>query len=307
MPVLIARRSITSGRGRRRPSSPRAFARQIALIEAGRAAAGARDRQPRPAARHHRRARHGARVPRDDASRPRRAVPYNICTGRAVLDSRRWSNCSWRGRASAIAIVQDPSRLRPNDMPVVVGDHARLTRDTGWTPAVPLEQPFDDLLAHWRRRSPLAVVAGRHTSQTGASDGIQRRIRRHSSTTAIASGGPAAQARPLALGARKVRPLANVFGAVTEHAERRRDLLAPARFQGWLTAPSLRLSRRAHLTDSQPPYNEFSVAALQAPSADAAPALDRPDPLPDLTGETKAKYCHRWWESSVNEAAEKAK
>jgi GDP-4-dehydro-6-deoxy-D-mannose reductase len=33
---------------------------------------------------------------------------------------------------------------------VVLGDHARLSRDTGWRPAIPLDRTLDDLLAFWR-------------------------------------------------------------------------------------------------------------------------------------------------------------
>ncbi len=49
-----------------------------------------------------------------------------------------------------IAIEQDPSRFRPNDTPLVLGDHSRLTADTGWSPQIPLEQTVEDLLGYWR-------------------------------------------------------------------------------------------------------------------------------------------------------------
>jgi GDP-4-dehydro-6-deoxy-D-mannose reductase len=42
--------------------------------------------------------------------------------------------------------------MRPNDVPVLYGSHARLTADTGWAPQIPLEQTLDDLLAYWRGR-----------------------------------------------------------------------------------------------------------------------------------------------------------
>jgi GDP-4-dehydro-6-deoxy-D-mannose reductase len=32
----------------------------------------------------------------------------------------------------------------------VLGDHSRLTRDTGWQPEIPLEKTADDLLSYWR-------------------------------------------------------------------------------------------------------------------------------------------------------------
>jgi GDP-4-dehydro-6-deoxy-D-mannose reductase len=33
---------------------------------------------------------------------------------------------------------------------LVLGDHARLTHDTGWSPQIPLEQTLEDLLSYWR-------------------------------------------------------------------------------------------------------------------------------------------------------------
>jgi GDP-4-dehydro-6-deoxy-D-mannose reductase len=78
--------------------------------------------------------------------------PYNVCSGhhlaiRALVDA-------FVSRArTKITLVQDASLFRPNDAPLLVGDHARLTADTGWTPEIPIEQTVDDLLEHWRRRS----------------------------------------------------------------------------------------------------------------------------------------------------------
>jgi GDP-4-dehydro-6-deoxy-D-mannose reductase len=51
-----------------------------------------------------------------------------------------------------IAIEQDPSRFRPNDNPLVLGDHQRLTADTGWTQEISLEKTEDDLLRYWRQQ-----------------------------------------------------------------------------------------------------------------------------------------------------------
>jgi GDP-4-dehydro-6-deoxy-D-mannose reductase len=76
-------------------------------------------------------------------------VVYNVCSGVAprmqdVLDGLR------RRAAVPVDVEIDPALYRPHDAPVVVGDHQRLTRDTGWHPTIPLEQTLDDLLAFWR-------------------------------------------------------------------------------------------------------------------------------------------------------------
>jgi GDP-4-dehydro-6-deoxy-D-mannose reductase len=46
----------------------------------------------------------------------------------------------------------DEKRLRPSDIPVLVGDPERLRRATGWEPRLPLERTLHDLLDDWRAR-----------------------------------------------------------------------------------------------------------------------------------------------------------
>lgn len=76
---------------------------------------------------------------------------YNVCSGRELSIGALVNAFTVRAR-SAVTIVQDPDRLRPNDAPLLVGDHSRLTADTGWTPQIPLETTVDDLLDYWRQR-----------------------------------------------------------------------------------------------------------------------------------------------------------
>jgi GDP-4-dehydro-6-deoxy-D-mannose reductase len=46
----------------------------------------------------------------------------------------------------------DPDLLRPVDVPVLRGDHAKLTAATGWEPEISLTQTLADLLDDWRRQ-----------------------------------------------------------------------------------------------------------------------------------------------------------
>jgi GDP-4-dehydro-6-deoxy-D-mannose reductase len=77
--------------------------------------------------------------------------PYNVCSNRPVaiqdvLDALL-------ARASvAIEVQIDPARYRPNDTPLVLGDHQRITDELGWVPAIPFEQTVADLLDYWRHR-----------------------------------------------------------------------------------------------------------------------------------------------------------
>ena len=51
-----------------------------------------------------------------------------------------------------IAVKQDPNRLRPADIPLIEADITKLRRDTGWQPAISLEQTLKDTLAYWRKQ-----------------------------------------------------------------------------------------------------------------------------------------------------------
>lgn len=51
-----------------------------------------------------------------------------------------------------IRIEQDPSRMRPSDVPVLLGDSTKFRRRTGWEPLIPFEKTLADLLEYWRAR-----------------------------------------------------------------------------------------------------------------------------------------------------------
>jgi GDP-4-dehydro-6-deoxy-D-mannose reductase len=74
---------------------------------------------------------------------------YNVCAGNSysagdVLDGLR-------ARSNADIDVQpDPDRMRPVDIPEVVGSHDKLTRDTGWKPQRNFDTLLDDVLSYWR-------------------------------------------------------------------------------------------------------------------------------------------------------------
>jgi GDP-4-dehydro-6-deoxy-D-mannose reductase len=78
---------------------------------------------------------------------------YNVASGtarpmRAILDGLV-------GRARVkVRIETDPGRLRPNDMPLIVGDPSRLRAATGWSPQITFDQMLDDLLDYWRKVIP---------------------------------------------------------------------------------------------------------------------------------------------------------
>jgi GDP-4-dehydro-6-deoxy-D-mannose reductase len=51
-----------------------------------------------------------------------------------------------------IEVKQDPTRLRPSDVELLVGSAEKFRNKTGWKPEIPFEQTLKDLLDYWRDR-----------------------------------------------------------------------------------------------------------------------------------------------------------
>jgi GDP-4-dehydro-6-deoxy-D-mannose reductase len=51
-----------------------------------------------------------------------------------------------------IKIVEDPTRMRPSDVEVLVGDASKFQKKTGWKPEIKFEKTMEDLLNYWRER-----------------------------------------------------------------------------------------------------------------------------------------------------------
>ena len=51
-----------------------------------------------------------------------------------------------------IRIEQDPQRMRPSDVPVLIGDGRKFRAASGWAPAIPFAQTLRDSLEYWRSR-----------------------------------------------------------------------------------------------------------------------------------------------------------
>ena len=79
---------------------------------------------------------------------PKRSV-YNVCSGTPYRVGDILERLVARSRAR-VSIRVDPARLRPNDIPRLIGDPSRIERDLHWKPAIPLDQTLDDLLGYWR-------------------------------------------------------------------------------------------------------------------------------------------------------------
>ena len=75
---------------------------------------------------------------------------YNICSGvarkiQSVLDLLQ--NMS----AVKIEVKQDPDRLRPSDVEILMCDCSKFKNRTGWEPKITFEDTMRDLLDYWRK------------------------------------------------------------------------------------------------------------------------------------------------------------
>ena len=76
---------------------------------------------------------------------------YNICQGEAwVIRDALDKLIELSG--VKVDVKQDPARLRPSDVPRLLGDYSKFKNDTGWEPKIPFEQTLQDILDFWRQR-----------------------------------------------------------------------------------------------------------------------------------------------------------
>jgi GDP-4-dehydro-6-deoxy-D-mannose reductase len=76
---------------------------------------------------------------------------YNICRGQCWTIRETLDMLLGMTKAK-IEVKQDPARLRPSDVPILLGDNTKFVRATGWQPTIPFEQTLRDMLDYWRAR-----------------------------------------------------------------------------------------------------------------------------------------------------------
>jgi GDP-4-dehydro-6-deoxy-D-mannose reductase len=76
---------------------------------------------------------------------------YNLCSGKAYSIQQVLDLLLGMTKAK-IEVRQDRLRLRPSDVPVLLGDRTKFTKATGWEPTIPFEQTLRDMLDFWRAR-----------------------------------------------------------------------------------------------------------------------------------------------------------
>jgi GDP-4-dehydro-6-deoxy-D-mannose reductase len=83
---------------------------------------------------------------------------YNVCSGRGIAIGDVLQELLDLSRAT-VEVKRDPARMRPSDIPAIIGNPKKLRDATGWTADIPLRRTLGDLLAHWRRHLQSEVPA----------------------------------------------------------------------------------------------------------------------------------------------------
>src|SRR5262249_48755260 len=83
--------------------------------------------------------------------RGRPGEAYNVASGVGITLQSVAEQLVARARA-AVTIEGDAARIRPADVPYLVGDTARIERDAGWRATTPLTKSLDEVLDDWRDR-----------------------------------------------------------------------------------------------------------------------------------------------------------
>lgn len=76
---------------------------------------------------------------------------YNIGSGKDVT-IRKMLDMLLAHSNVEIEVRQDPARMRPSDVEILLADTTKLRELTGWVPEIPLEKTLGDLLDYWRER-----------------------------------------------------------------------------------------------------------------------------------------------------------
>jgi GDP-4-dehydro-6-deoxy-D-mannose reductase len=74
---------------------------------------------------------------------------YNVCSSKGYKISKLLETLLSYSKVK-VKIEQDPERIRPSDVPVLIGDYTKFREATGWMPKIPFEKTIQDLLDYWR-------------------------------------------------------------------------------------------------------------------------------------------------------------
>jgi GDPmannose 4,6-dehydratase len=150
MSIVIVRSFPHTGPGQTDQFVCSSFAKQMALIEAGKQnpvmKVGNLD-----AARDFMDVRDVVRAYFEIVNNTYELGCYNLSSGKAYKISEML-NLLLQMSSKEVMVERDPDRMRPSDIPILLGDHSRFSEITGWQPQIPITQTIKDLFDYWRER-----------------------------------------------------------------------------------------------------------------------------------------------------------
>lgn len=79
----------------------------------------------------------------------RPGVVYNVCSGKSVAIEEVLDTLVSMSH-TRISVKEDPTKIRPVDVPDFVGDNSRLVRETSWRQRIALADSLRDVIEFWR-------------------------------------------------------------------------------------------------------------------------------------------------------------
>jgi GDP-4-dehydro-6-deoxy-D-mannose reductase len=77
---------------------------------------------------------------------------YNVSSGSSVLLADIVEKFRAISTNNNVKVDVDPARIRTNEVSNIQGDSAKIRRETGWRPEIPLDTTIFDLLDYWRKK-----------------------------------------------------------------------------------------------------------------------------------------------------------
>ncbi len=74
---------------------------------------------------------------------------YNICSEKSRTIQSVLDLLLEKSKAN-IKVKQDPKKMRPSDVEILLGDCSKFRKKTGWKPTIPFERSMEELLDYWR-------------------------------------------------------------------------------------------------------------------------------------------------------------
>ncbi|MEM8997175.1 MAG: GDP-mannose 4,6-dehydratase, partial [Acidobacteriota bacterium] len=76
---------------------------------------------------------------------------YNIATGNGITIQELLDRLIELSGVK-VEVKEDPARMRPSDVEILIGDSSKFRADTGWEPQVPFEKTLTDTFEYWQER-----------------------------------------------------------------------------------------------------------------------------------------------------------